>query len=542
MYLKKNIAVLAFSLSLYSVPQIVCAQDTQKTIEITSQFKPSLMPASKIGFTATPAPIDSVRPKLQYNIPVQNLSFNFYPAPLKPLAYEYDNTEQTSVNKNYVKAGFGNFGTPFLKAAASFGDGVKSNSMLEGNFTRSKGKLPNQQFAQWGLKGHHAQTISNSQELYLNVGLSGLNVRKYGLIDQETDADILKNSFNSLNLNATFTNQVEKDAAIYYSPSVDINFMGGSRSATDIYAAFSAPFEKKMNEDLSVLLGLKGSVSKFKAGDANFSNNLFMLSLAGKFNIGDNIRVKAGVIPSWSKGEFKLLPDIQTDFLISGSDFIFQAGWQGYYKEQSFQTLIKTNPWIEYASYDVRNTLYNEFYGAFKAVVDNHLSFRVKAGYAKINNMSLFANHYALNNRYYVVNEANMNVFSIAGELSYIKADDFQWFNTLKFNKYGGLDALPNAYGLLPMEFSSNARAKIMKGLYAKADLYGFGGTWYNKLDATSGKLKAGYDLNLGAELNIKSNFDVWLQFSNVFNNNYQRFNLYQNLGFQVMGGIIYRF
>ena len=67
------------------------AQDTsKKTIEITSSFKPVLRNAAKINFNATPPVADTTRPRLQYNIPNQNLSLAFQPGSLKPLAMEVD--------------------------------------------------------------------------------------------------------------------------------------------------------------------------------------------------------------------------------------------------------------------------------------------------------------------------------------------------------------------------------------------------------------------------------------------------------------------
>ena len=76
----------------------------KKTIEITSSFKPTLMPSAKIDLNPSASLGDTVRPRLTYNVPVQNLSFNIYPANLKPAALVPDSSSPYA-NNGFVKAG-----------------------------------------------------------------------------------------------------------------------------------------------------------------------------------------------------------------------------------------------------------------------------------------------------------------------------------------------------------------------------------------------------------------------------------------------------
>src|SRR6188768_658514 len=79
------------------------AQDTsKKTIEITSSFKPVLRNAAKINFNATPPPPDTTRPRLQYNIPAQNVIPGLTPVAMKPLTLIPDSTAGWA-NSNYIK-------------------------------------------------------------------------------------------------------------------------------------------------------------------------------------------------------------------------------------------------------------------------------------------------------------------------------------------------------------------------------------------------------------------------------------------------------
>src|SRR5512147_1256400 len=78
-----------------------------KTIDITSTFKPVLREASKINFNAAPPAMDTSKPRLTYNLPVQSLFFTYMPADLKPVALQMDTITAWQYS-NFIKVGIGN--------------------------------------------------------------------------------------------------------------------------------------------------------------------------------------------------------------------------------------------------------------------------------------------------------------------------------------------------------------------------------------------------------------------------------------------------
>ena len=95
-------------------------QDTTKkrSVDITSTFKPVLKESAKINFNASPAANDTSKPKLNYDIPNQNLLFNYQPGNLKPLALDIDSGGVWDLS-SYIKAGFGSLKTPFVQAGSA---------------------------------------------------------------------------------------------------------------------------------------------------------------------------------------------------------------------------------------------------------------------------------------------------------------------------------------------------------------------------------------------------------------------------------------
>ena len=142
----KRIVIIITALTVAQSIQAQRVDTTKKTVVVTSAFKPSVKPAAKINFSAATPVIDSSKLNLEYNVPAQNLFFTYQPVSLKPLAIAVDSSINWR-NDNYIKAGIGNFRTPFLQAGLSFGDGTNSVLNLHTKHISSKGKLPFQQYS-----------------------------------------------------------------------------------------------------------------------------------------------------------------------------------------------------------------------------------------------------------------------------------------------------------------------------------------------------------------------------------------------------------
>ena len=102
-------AVLILGFGIFSFGISFSQQDTTKkkgTVDITSAFKPVLKESAKINFNASPAVNDTTKPKLNYDIPNQNLLFAYTPGSLRPLALDIDSGGYWDMN-SFIKAGFG---------------------------------------------------------------------------------------------------------------------------------------------------------------------------------------------------------------------------------------------------------------------------------------------------------------------------------------------------------------------------------------------------------------------------------------------------
>ena len=229
------------------------AQDTtrRQTIEITSSYKPSLLNSVKINLYASPISRDTSHPRLAYSIPPQNLFYSYQPVALKPLALQSDTALQLG-DRNQVKAGFGNYTTPYLSGVFSFGDGKHNLADVSGDYISSRGKIQNQDFSEINVKGT-GSIFSAHNETYAGVGLAQHEYYQYGYdhtIDTFAKPDI-RRTYQDLSVNVGFRNIVLNDLGINYNPHIEVHEFSRENKANETTLIVNLPAEKKFSDEVS---------------------------------------------------------------------------------------------------------------------------------------------------------------------------------------------------------------------------------------------------------------------------------------------------
>jgi outer membrane receptor for ferrienterochelin and colicin len=135
-----------------------------------------------------------------------------------------------------------------------------------------------------------------------------------------------------------------------------------------------------------------------------------------------------------------------------------------------------------------------------------------------------------------------MNVVNFGAELGYAVHEKISVIAGITYNQYSNLADNAKAWGLSPIEFKTAMRIQIIKDLWLKTDWFAWTGSPYRKKDGSSAKLASASDLNAGLEFKITKNINLWTQFNNIFNKEYQRWNQYPVYGFNFVGGVVFSF
>ena len=516
---------------------------TKKTVVITSAYKPVLKPATKINFLAALPAQDTTKPTLKrYNVPAQNLFFSYQPVALKPLALPADSIPQW-VNSNYVKAGFGNYSSPYAEAGLSFGDGKTSLINFFGKHISQKGSIPFQQYGHTTFNFMGLYSTNANMEWRTKIGFDNRSQCYYGFQPDtlKFEKDSLRQKYNTISGMIGLRNKEVNSFGISYDPTLTINLLSDNRSGRETSFILNAPLSKTINEEFTANVGLNANIATFKNfRDTSIKNNLFSISpsLTVKKR---GFTLNAGFIPSWDNGTSHILPNVTAVVKVKDEKFVVQAGWIGYYQKNSYQSLSVTNPWIRQPD-SLFNTRIQEKYAGFKGSAGSHFSYNARLSFLKYNNPVLFLNDSLDGKTFSPVYESALSVLRISGEVGYTVQEKFSLLAGASINNFSGLEINDKAWGLLPLEITGSLRWQVLKDLQFKSDLFISNGALYRTKLGTKERSGGAFDLSAGATFSVLPQLGVWLQFNNILNNKYERWHQYQVLGLNVLGGIVYSF
>jgi hypothetical protein len=537
----KSAVILATALLTGTIVSAQKDSSKPRQVTITSVFKPILKDAAKINFNASPALTDTSRPRLQYNIPNQNLAFAFQPGSLRPLALAMD-TGGKWTNESFVKAGFGNLKTPYLHGALSLGDGKTAGLTAHVKHVSSEGKRKFQDFSNTSADLNAFMQTSKNLEWNARFGALQEKYFKYGFKPEtlEFPEDSLQVKFQTWRGRLSFRNLDRGEFGLSYAPEIKVDVFNDQLSNTESNTYFNLPLQKSIGKTFAVDVAFTANLSRYKPERKDDVNNNFLMISPSILFKTPNVSIQAGIRPSWDNGNFKTFPNVMAEFSAPDKRISFQLGWVGYLRNSGYQYMAGMNPWV-WAPDSVYNTRIEERYAGFKGSAGDHFSFSAKAGFHKWNNQPLFMNDTSSGKSFLVVNESQMKVLHLGGEVGYTVGEKFSLVSSFTFNQYASLKTNDKAWGLLPIEFRTAMRIQVLKDLYFNADLYGFDGPWY-LTKSQRGRLEGALDLNAGVEFRVIRNVKLWAQFNNILNREYERWNQYPVYGFNFLGGVVFSF
>jgi hypothetical protein len=539
--------IILAGLALLTTGTVWAQKDTtgKGGIDIISSFKPVLRNTAKINFNASPPPADTSKLKLNYDIPNQNLLFGYQPGTLKPLAMNIDSGGIFN-NSSYVKAGFGSLRSPFAQLGISFGDGHTAGLNIYAKHVASEGKRDFQDFSTTNIKLSGFFKSGNNLDWDASLGMKQDRTYKYGYLPATLNfpTDSLRQNFQTISGRLGMHNINATEFGLIYSPEARIDIFSDNHNNTESNSVLTLPLEKRINNEMSVNLGVTFDLSRVTPKDKSAINNtMYYLSPSVTYKTS-KVNIQAGIRPSWDNKTFKMFPNVLADINTPDQRFVFQLGWTGYVRKTNYMYLASQNPWLR-MPVDYKNTWIEERFAGFKGSVGDHFTYAAKVGYNKLNNQPLFVNDTATadgGKSFRVVYEPKINVVNFSGQVGYNIGEKFSVLGTLNFNQYTGLKNNVEAWGLIPLELKAAMRLQIIRDLWLKTDLYTWSGPYYRKKDGSPAKLSGATDLNAGLEFRITKSLNLWAQFNNIFNKEYQRWNQYPVYGFNFVGGIVFSF
>ncbi|TBR19784.1 MAG: hypothetical protein EPO57_01980 [Chitinophagaceae bacterium] len=532
-------------IAVFSTNSVYSQQDSMKkrTVLITSIFKPVLKEAAKINLTATPASVDTSKPKLNYNIPNQNLLFPYSPASIKPLALEIDLGGVWQLS-NSIKAGFGNLKSPLLQAGFSFGDGIKKGLQIFSNHISSTSKNGFQNYNETKIGASGFYTLQANHELHLKFEISRNN---YDHLTSNTLSSNVQQRFLSWNTNFGYRNKNPTRYGVIYHPEISAFIFNDYAIAKskEQHIKIVLPFEKQVGKSFAV--NLSGNIDFI-----NYENEAIATSTNTVFSVNPSVHLKTpklnlrvGIRPTWDNQTFKFFPDISAEVSTDDSRFVFQAGWIGTAQVNSYQNLTSKNQWVQ-APYQLRNTWKEERYAGFRGSVGKHINYSTKLKFNKFHQLPLFDPQriWTMPPKIYnILFEPTASMFQINAEFGYTVQEKLSILATVNHYQYAQLAINKKPLGLIPFELKAAFRLKVGKDVWLSSDLIGWKGADFRSSPTEYMQLKGALDVKAGVEYRMAQKINIWVQCNNILNQDLQRWNLFPSYyGFNFVAGVIFAF
>ncbi|PZF71742.1 TonB-dependent receptor [Taibaiella soli] len=521
------------------------------TIEVIQSYKPVVKQAPKPEFAPALPPADTSRPAYTYTVPAQTLFFTYHSLPLKPLALGKDTTHDPFAN--YIKFGLGNLKTIYLDAGIGSLKGENFATAIHVHHLSQSGNIDNQNSAQTGLE---AEGTLYKQKNNWHAGFEGYRNQYswYGYnhdLVEYTKSDV-QQIYYKFGAEVDMYNNQPLAWGLNYHPEVSAgvftanNVADGHKLSPERSINLNVPFSKDFDTSFRIQLGLVGKFAQLSVDDHSVSNNYFQVTPAAFYH-KNNFSANLGLYPTFAKNITYLLPDIGLHYTLPSSQIGFGAGWSASLIQNTFEQLATKNPYISITDIynnngnTIRQTRTDELYGSAQTNIGHHITVSARLSWWTYRNLPMFMNNYSDEKQFSVLYENKVNAISLQANLRYQISNNFAvGFSGTWYNFYNSTGAHvwqePGVRLRADLMFRPIPKLTITAYTYVLDHIYAV------NTNNESTKLKGVFDLGGGAEYQIIPRLSVFLQINNLLNNANERWLGYTSYGFNIFGGIRFKF
>ena len=561
------------------------AKDTIKpddVITVITSYTPTISDAFKIKKTPRIVLSDKTKKKkLTYSIFSAPVASTFIPK--SGVVKGIDVGKKERLFDNYVAAGYGNFNTPFVEAFLhqnrkfedDFGiylryisseDGVETTPLDNGYTNIKVGAyyLQEDRYFTWKIGGNL------ERDTYNWYGLPEIN------FDAQTIASILEEQryeFYELEGELIFKDSYIDD--IKSSLSLFSDNFGSQEIRFQLQPNFELPmtrFNRRWN-DLNLKTKIDYLQGEFEQSYTDIENvpySFLNVSLNPTyrfdykdFNIKLGTKAYLAMDLENSLTDFLIYPDVQVTYPLVSKLVNIYAGAGGDLHMNSFRSLSQENPFVSPTLFlTTTNEQYNLF-GGLNGKFSSDVSFDLRTSYASNEDQALFVRNnsksdgtfdpfatpllgFEYGNSFGVLFD-DITTLSIFGELEVDVTKRLVVGGNVQFNSYTTTNQ-QEAWNLPELEGAIFGKYKNDKW-YASANIFFvgerldllYGGTSPSPISGIQ-SLDAFMDVNLNGGYHFNDFVSVFVKLNNILNNDYERFANFNVQGFQVLGGVTYKF
>lgn len=535
------------------------AQDGLTGLEIRniSTFEPTIKDAVKLS--DLPEIKDSVKhiSNISYGIQSKPLVSKYEVMPID--AAKMQNEPLSKLYRALLKIGMGTYTTPYGEAWIS---SLRSRDMSYGfHYKHLSSSSHLRDVGYSGYSDNEGEIFA--KKFYKKHTLTGefnykRNVIHYYGYDTAGIGDIAKNYTKQRY--QLFEPSVRLQSHYTDSTKINHDIRLGYYNLSDLYNA--AENNVRLNTALNtfvnkehLFINIDADYYNHKLQKDTFNNlilkvNPYFEAHGSKWRADIGLTAAMDYFSNASASKFYFYPQLNAQYDVYESIIIPYAGINGGLQKNSLRSLSSQNPFISsQINYRNTNTKFNVF-GGLKGNLSPNMSYDVKAAYSMIDSLHYFVINYndntALDNKYKVLYD-NTNLFTVGGQVTYQYKEKMRFIAKGNYYMYKPKN-LARAYHRPDFDLTFSAIYNLKSKIILKADVYVIGNQFaltqtYNNSMAyvMQPKLLKGVgDINLGAEYRYSKMLSFFVNFNNIGNFRYYRWEKYPSQRFLLMAGLTF--
>ena len=522
----------------------------EKEVSIISAFKPQLKNIAKLNFTKATNKIDTSTTVLNYQVPTQNLSFQYRPISLIPRSYKEKETS-FPVNTTNLKLGFGNYNNQFFEATYNAVDNDKQSHAFEASFETSNGIQYLQQFNHKNFAYIGSLQLNENYTIQTEAFFQNTQRYRFGLVPDNSSLSLTDYAqpFTLFGTSIKWVNENSKNSLMnkLFNPTIKFENFKGLASTNNIWVELYNPTSFKLKGTGKLNLDFSYNYNKYThSNHAKQSNSIFVIQPSIELNKW-NATIKVGVNPSFTTKEFALFPVVQFSKKLNDTNYLLVANWQTILTNNNYASLSMVNPWIAAPSTLKITTQekkeLNLFINASKNLQYNFgLSLNDYRNIPFFNRINNVAKSPFFGLQFQPIFEYRAITLEFVTAMRYQLSDQFIVKANAKYIQFNSIKENTHAWGILPLNFNGELSWYPSKKWSINGAMqYWSGASFENETNNA-------YDLNKAVVLNASFNYQLtthlkaWAKGENLLDKKYQRWAEYPSLGVQLIAGIVYSF
>ncbi len=520
----------------------------EKVITILSAFKPQLKNVAKIGFVNATAINDTNTVLLNYQVPSQNLSFQYRPIALVPRSIKIDSLKKLN-NTTSLKVGYGNYLHQYINLNVNTAD-KRNNTHSITVYNESSTGTDNhlQIIRDLGANYIGDQYLNKSNSLQTQVFYQHSQRYRYGLVPDASTLPESNYEHNFSHMGASFgwLNFNTKSRLINLNPIAKIEQFEGMPDATNTWLEVKNPMYLNLN-NTKLNLDLLYTFNQYNpTGTIHQKNTILKFDPSITLEKWGN-KILFGASPVWiNKDNYQFFPNIQFQRKLTDSNYLVKTGWSTSFINNHYAALAIQNPWIIPVN-EMKITTIDKKYVSLEVSADKRLDYSFGISLIDYKNLPFFnrilgtdVNTFGL--KYQTIFESSASTIEMDAKLRYQFSDKLLFVNRLSYKQFNTIKDNTKPWGILPLELNSNLNwLPSEKWILDASLIYWSGAAQFNEPNKAY-NLKNTLVLNAGFTYKLTHSWSIWAKGDNLLDKPYERWADYPSLGLQIIAGVVYSF